>query len=109
MDTLIDLRILDSNKDAKEMRVLTEDEMMSLVVEFLGAAESIVSCVGWTLAHLISCPELQRKLRNELTGDSYMSDELLGRCRIFTPLYSRASGCTCHSRKPYMTTALRVR
>ncbi|KAL6885633.1 hypothetical protein ACP4OV_010412 [Aristida adscensionis] len=80
VDSLIDLRVPDDNAGGGG-RALTDDEMVSLVVEFLGATESIVACVEWTLAHLVTQPEVQRKLRQEVTGadDPGDGDERLGR------------------------------
>uniref|UniRef100_J3LVD3 Uncharacterized protein n=1 Tax=Oryza brachyantha TaxID=4533 RepID=J3LVD3_ORYBR len=44
--------------------------MVSLLMEFLVAAtESVVSCVEWTLAHLVIQPEVQNKLRREVVDD----------------------------------------
>jgi cytochrome P450 len=43
--------------------------MVKLVFEFLGTnTESVVSCVEWTLAHLVIDPEVQKKLHREITG-----------------------------------------
>ncbi|KAF8745054.1 hypothetical protein HU200_013466 [Digitaria exilis] len=67
VDSLIDLRIPDENDPSgANRRALTEDEMVSLIVEFLGAVESIVAVLEWTLAHLVIKPEVQRKVRHEL-------------------------------------------
>nr|CAB3491032.1 unnamed protein product [Digitaria exilis] len=67
VDSLIDLRIPDENDPSgANHRALTEDEMVSLIVEFLGAVESIVAVLEWTLAHLVIKPEVQTKLRHEL-------------------------------------------
>ena len=66
VDTLIDLRVPDD--DAR--RALTDDEMVSLLSEFLGAStESVVSCIEWPLAHLAAQPEVQEKLRREIARD----------------------------------------
>ncbi|KAL6650362.1 hypothetical protein ACP70R_009287 [Stipagrostis hirtigluma subsp. patula] len=81
VDSLIDLRIPDDEVGGK--RALTDDEMVSLIVEFLGATESIVACVEWTLAHMIIQPEVQRKVRHEVScgdhGDGLNSDERLSK------------------------------
>ncbi|XBH76613.1 hypothetical protein VPH35_103224 [Triticum aestivum] len=68
VDSLIHLRVPDEDDDNDERlrRALTEDEMVSLVLEFLGAGtETVVACVEWTLAHLVTRPEIQNKLRRE--------------------------------------------
>ncbi|KAL6653104.1 hypothetical protein ACP70R_012029 [Stipagrostis hirtigluma subsp. patula] len=80
VDSLIDLQVPDGDAGGKK-RALTEDEMVSLIVEFLGATESIVACVEWPLAHLITRPDVQSKLRHELAGDDGgdVSDERLGK------------------------------
>lgn len=43
--------------------------MVSLVVEFLGGTESIVACIEWTLAHLVTLPDAQQKLRRAAAID----------------------------------------
>ncbi|XP_037445543.1 cytochrome P450 89A2-like [Triticum dicoccoides] len=68
VDSLIRLRVPDEDDDNDEhlRRALTEDEMVSLVLEFLGAGtETVVACVECTLAHLVTRPEIQNKLRRE--------------------------------------------
>lgn len=56
--------------DASTRRPLTDDEKVTLVWEFLDAGtETVVSCVEWALAHLVNQPEVQKKLRHEITGD----------------------------------------
>jgi cytochrome P450 len=74
VDTLIDLRVPDDDEDDDDndtaRRALTDDEMVSLLSEFLGAStESVVSCIEWALAHLAAQPEVQEKLRREIAGD----------------------------------------
>jgi cytochrome P450 len=83
VDTLIDLRVPDydndddNEDDAGRMHVdarrkLTDDELVSLLSEFLGAStESAVSCIEWALAHLVTQPEIQKKLRHEITGGDH--------------------------------------
>ncbi|OEL12580.1 Cytochrome P450 89A2 [Dichanthelium oligosanthes] len=74
VDTLIDLRVPEDDDDdvGTARRVLTDDEMVSLLSEFLGAStESAVSCIEWTLAHLATQPEVQKKLRREITRDGH--------------------------------------
>ncbi|CAL5028868.1 unnamed protein product [Urochloa decumbens] len=81
VDTLIDLRVPDDDGDNDgdddtgkmhvdaRRRTLTDDELVSLLSEFLGAStESAVSCIEWALAHLATKPEVQKKLRREITG-----------------------------------------
>ncbi|KAL6885624.1 hypothetical protein ACP4OV_010403 [Aristida adscensionis] len=88
VDTLIDLRVPDDDDDdggediPSSRRAVADDEMVSLLSEFLGAStESAVSCVEWTLAHLAQRPEAQAKLRRELAGDgehSHSAERLRG-------------------------------
>uniref|UniRef100_A0ACD5UV89 Uncharacterized protein n=1 Tax=Avena sativa TaxID=4498 RepID=A0ACD5UV89_AVESA len=67
VDSLLALRI-PSDDDAGG-RALRDDELISLVSEFLGSGSgSLVACVEWTLAHLIGTPEVQSKLRREIDG-----------------------------------------
>lgn len=78
VDSLLDLRVPVGDDDVagegKEEhhlshRALTDDEMVGLVSEFLGGGtESVVSCVEWTLAHLVIEPEIQDKLRREVAA-----------------------------------------
>lgn len=71
VDSLLDLRVPVSDDDAMatSKRPLTDKEIVRLVFEFLGAnTESTVSCVEWTLAHLAIHPEIQKKLRHEITS-----------------------------------------
>jgi cytochrome P450 len=43
-------------------RSLRDDELVSLVSEFLGAGSgSVVACLEWTLAHLVDQPDVQDK------------------------------------------------
>nr|XP_051210874.1 cytochrome P450 89A2-like [Lolium perenne] len=68
VDSLLDLRVPD---DAGARRALTDDEMVSLVSEFLGAGtETVVACVEWTLAHLVAQPEVQKRLQREVDGEA---------------------------------------
>jgi cytochrome P450 len=74
VDSFLDLRVPDDgdtgSKDSGR-RALTDDEMVNLVVEFLGAgAGTVAACLEWTLAHLVSQPEAQEKLRRELDGEA---------------------------------------
>ncbi|PVH34742.1 hypothetical protein PAHAL_7G021000 [Panicum hallii] len=79
VDTLIDLRVPDDDDEDDDdvarmhvdaRRALSDDEMVSLLSEFLGAStESTVACIEWTLAHLVTQPEVQKKLRREIAGN----------------------------------------
>uniref|UniRef100_A0ACD6A4V7 Uncharacterized protein n=1 Tax=Avena sativa TaxID=4498 RepID=A0ACD6A4V7_AVESA len=85
VDSLLDLRVPDGDADTKDddvdvRRALTDDEVVSLVSEFLGAStETVVACVEWTLAHLVNEPDVQTKLRREVDneGESMASDKNL--------------------------------
>jgi cytochrome P450 len=69
VDSLLDLRIPDASGGGR--RVLRNDELVSLLSEFLGAGSgSIMACLEWTLAHLIGRPEVQVKLRSEIDGET---------------------------------------
>lgn len=74
VDSLLNLRVHDDNKERvgdDGGRMLTEKEMAPLVWEFLVAGvESVVSCVEWALAHLVSQPEVQNKLHREVERES---------------------------------------
>lgn len=42
---------------------------MNLVWEFLRAGtETVVSCIEWTLVHLVNQPQVQEKLRRDVTN-----------------------------------------
>lgn len=62
-------------------RGLRDDEIVRVVWEFLGTnTEGIVASVEWTLARLVTKPEVQEKLHIELTSDQWkgqISDERL--------------------------------
>ncbi|TKW01175.1 hypothetical protein SEVIR_8G162200v4 [Setaria viridis] len=90
LDSLLDLRV--PTNDADEIagseslgtrRALRDDEVVRLVWEFLGSStQSVVACVEWTLARLVTEPEVQKKLYHELiaAGDhckGQVSDERL--------------------------------
>ncbi|KAM0882558.1 hypothetical protein ACQ4PT_032247 [Festuca glaucescens] len=67
VDSLLDLRIADGDV----RRALRDSEMVGLVFEFLGAGTgTIAACVEWTLAHLISQPEIQARLRREIDDET---------------------------------------
>ncbi|XP_066354275.1 cytochrome P450 89A9-like [Miscanthus floridulus] len=68
VDLLIEHRFPDENHPPAK-RTLTEDEMVSLMVELFGVAEATVTALEWTLAHLVNQTEVQAKQRHELAGD----------------------------------------
>ncbi|RCV38532.1 hypothetical protein SETIT_8G150500v2 [Setaria italica] len=91
LDSLIDLRVPNDSDDSETggglglgaRRILRDDEVVRLVWEFLGSStQSVVSCIEWTLARLVTEPEVQKKLYHELiaAGDhrkGQVSDERL--------------------------------
>nr|CAH65862.1 OSIGBa0126J24.7 [Oryza sativa] len=84
VDALIELRVPGDGESTPAP--LTDDEMVSLLMEFLAAStETVVSCIEWTLAHLVLNAEAQSKLRREV-GDG---EHVHGRHRGRTP-YMRA-------------------
>ncbi|KAM0851254.1 hypothetical protein ACQ4PT_052543 [Festuca glaucescens] len=74
VDSLIDLRVPNGdtgNNDISGRRALRDDELVSLVSEFLGGGtDTIVAIIEWTLAHLVTQPEVQNKLRREVDSES---------------------------------------
>jgi cytochrome P450 len=71
IDSLVDLRVQDDGKGNGGRRCLRDEEIMGLVVEFLGAATgTMATCLEWTLAHLVARPEIQTRLRREVDGAS---------------------------------------
>uniref|UniRef100_A0ACD5Z0J4 Uncharacterized protein n=1 Tax=Avena sativa TaxID=4498 RepID=A0ACD5Z0J4_AVESA len=72
LDLLLDVRVPVDDKDddiasGKALRPLTDDELVSLVSEFLGAGPgTVVSSMEWTLAHLVLQPEVQNDIRREV-------------------------------------------
>ncbi|CAN6372976.1 unnamed protein product [Urochloa humidicola] len=79
VDSLLDLRFPNEKVDDGDngavasgevrRRLLTEHEMASLIWEFVTTAtETAVTCVEWTLAHLITHPEIQEKLYREIAA-----------------------------------------
>ncbi|XP_044969032.1 cytochrome P450 89A2-like [Hordeum vulgare subsp. vulgare] len=73
VDSLLDLRVPEPDDDASgkqgndARRELRDDELVSLVSEFLGAGSgSVVASLEWTLAHLVEQPDVQEKLRQEI-------------------------------------------
>ncbi|CAN6372387.1 unnamed protein product [Urochloa humidicola] len=94
VDTLLDVRVPNNDNNgevadeaatpAGRRRELRDDEIVRLVWEFLGSStEAVVACVEWTLARLVTSPEVQEKLSRELIaadGDhrnGQVSDERL--------------------------------
>ena len=69
LDHLLDARVPvdDDTADGKALRPLTDDELVSLLSEFLGAGPgTVVSSMEWTLAHLVLQPEVQNNIRREV-------------------------------------------
>uniref|UniRef100_A0ACD5VAX0 Uncharacterized protein n=1 Tax=Avena sativa TaxID=4498 RepID=A0ACD5VAX0_AVESA len=74
LDLLLDVRVpVDDDDDTaggnnnKALRPLTDDELVSLLSEFLGAGPgTMVSSMEWTLAHLVLQPEAQKNIRREV-------------------------------------------
>uniref|UniRef100_A0ACD5ZRQ2 Uncharacterized protein n=1 Tax=Avena sativa TaxID=4498 RepID=A0ACD5ZRQ2_AVESA len=75
IDSLLDLSVPDVDDDHLDVddngirrRALTDDELVSLVSEFLGAGtETVVASIEWTLAHLTTNPRVQNKLCREVS------------------------------------------
>ncbi|WVZ83219.1 hypothetical protein U9M48_030388, partial [Paspalum notatum var. saurae] len=97
VDSLVDLRVPQNDVDVAtttttttgSKRPLTDREMVRLVFEFLGAnTVSVVSCVEWTLAHLVIHPEVQEKLHHEIIGGSH---DLVSEDRLRGLPYLRAT------------------
>uniref|UniRef100_A0A0E0DA96 Cytochrome P450 n=1 Tax=Oryza meridionalis TaxID=40149 RepID=A0A0E0DA96_9ORYZ len=77
----------EDNEGRNSGRALTDDEMVGLVAEFLsGGTETVVSCVEWTLAHLVIEPEIQDKLCRQVVAAA----DHHGGERGTTPAYLRA-------------------
>jgi cytochrome P450 len=70
VDSLIDLRVPVDGDDGG-WRGVSDDEMVNLCSEFLGAsAGTMGACLEWTLAHLVEKQEVQKKLLAEVgVGD----------------------------------------
>ncbi|CAM0952891.1 unnamed protein product [Alopecurus aequalis] len=71
VDLLLDVRVPDDDVDKAggkpALRPLTDDELVSLLSEFLGAGPgTMVSGMEWTLAHLVLQPEVQNNIRREV-------------------------------------------
>uniref|UniRef100_A0ACD5VMH0 Uncharacterized protein n=1 Tax=Avena sativa TaxID=4498 RepID=A0ACD5VMH0_AVESA len=73
LDLLLDVRVpVDDDDDHtaggnKALRPLTDDELVSLLSEFLGAGPgTVVSSMEWTLAHLVLQPDVQNNIRREV-------------------------------------------
>ncbi|KAF8694463.1 hypothetical protein HU200_038207 [Digitaria exilis] len=95
LDSLLDVRVpvnFDDTGPAGRRRGLRDDEIVKLVWEFLGVnTESVVSSVEWTLARLVSKPEVQEKLHLELTaGGDHRNGEVVSDQRLRDTPYLRA-------------------
>uniref|UniRef100_A0ACD5YVR9 Uncharacterized protein n=1 Tax=Avena sativa TaxID=4498 RepID=A0ACD5YVR9_AVESA len=82
VDALVDLRIANDDGDKQAAsntgeggrRALRDDEMVSLIQEFLGAGTGTVAAsLEWALAHLVEKPEVQEKLRREVDAEAAVS------------------------------------
>ncbi|KAJ1277222.1 hypothetical protein BS78_05G278600 [Paspalum vaginatum] len=82
VDSLLDLRVPDGDdgetaSGKRRRRPLRDDEMVRLVWEFLGyGTETVVACVEWTLARLVTHLEVQDKLYRELSGGDRREERL---------------------------------
>ena len=66
VDSLLDARV-PAGTDGGGRRELRNDELVVLVAEFVGATYgSAVACLEWILAHLVTQPDVQNKLRREV-------------------------------------------
>ncbi|GJN21339.1 hypothetical protein PR202_gb08807 [Eleusine coracana subsp. coracana] len=69
VDTLLDLEI-PVEGDPRRRWKLSEGDMVSLVSEYLGAATgAVVAALEWTLANLVTQPDVQSRLRREVDGE----------------------------------------
>ncbi|CAM0908741.1 unnamed protein product [Alopecurus aequalis] len=69
VDSLLDLQIPEQDGGS---RALTDDELVSLISEFLGAGtETTASTLQWTMANLIKRPDLQQKLHAEVDATAF--------------------------------------
>uniref|UniRef100_A0A2P2Q5F1 Cytochrome P450 89A2-like n=1 Tax=Rhizophora mucronata TaxID=61149 RepID=A0A2P2Q5F1_RHIMU len=77
VDTLLDLEL------PEEKRKLSEDEMVALCNEFLGAGTDTTStALQWIMANLVKYPQIQEKVLVEIKGvvkdgDGYVKEEYL--------------------------------
>ncbi|XP_048553971.1 cytochrome P450 89A2-like [Triticum urartu] len=89
LDHLLDARVPvdDDTADGKALRLLTDDELVSLLSEFLGAGPgTVVSSMEWTLAHLVLQPEVQNSIRREVDA----VEGALSEARVRQMKYMRA-------------------
>jgi cytochrome P450 len=101
VDSLFDLRVpYGYDGDGGEVqerrggRLLADAEVIPLVWEFmLAGTENVAGCVEWALAHLVARPEVQDKLRRELTEQE--EEQLQS-----TPPYLRAVILECLRMNP---------
>jgi cytochrome P450 len=69
VESLIKLHI-PVDDDGDVWRELRDEEVVTLVSEFLGAGTgTVAACVEWVLAHLANQPDVQSKLRREIDGE----------------------------------------
>uniref|UniRef100_M8AXB5 Cytochrome P450 89A2 n=1 Tax=Aegilops tauschii TaxID=37682 RepID=M8AXB5_AEGTA len=107
LDHLLDARVPvdDDTADGKALRPLTDDELVSLLSEFLGAGPgTVVSSMEWTLAHLVLQPEVQSNIRREVDAVEgalsearvrqmkYMHAVVLESLRLHPPIPDMAHG-----------------
>uniref|UniRef100_A0ACD5Z9N2 Uncharacterized protein n=1 Tax=Avena sativa TaxID=4498 RepID=A0ACD5Z9N2_AVESA len=86
LDLLLDVRVPD-DEDGKALRPLTDDELVSLLSEFLGAGPgTMVSSMEWTLAHLLLQPEVLTNIRREVDA----VEGALSEARVRQMVYVRA-------------------
>ncbi|KAF6998186.1 hypothetical protein CFC21_014326 [Triticum aestivum] len=89
LDHLLDARVPVDHEtaDGKALRPLTDDELVSLLSEFLGAGPgTVVSSMEWTLAHLVLQPEVQNRIRREVDA----LEGALSEARVRQMKYMRA-------------------
>ncbi|XP_066383401.1 cytochrome P450 89A9-like [Miscanthus floridulus] len=97
VDSLIDNQSIPDEDNPRNKRALSKDEMVSLVVEFFGVAEGIVTALEWTLAHLVNQPEVQAKLRREIIAGNHGGDDADedGKCPAGRSTYLHAVVLEC--------------
>uniref|UniRef100_A0ACD5TQS8 Uncharacterized protein n=1 Tax=Avena sativa TaxID=4498 RepID=A0ACD5TQS8_AVESA len=92
LDLLLDVRVPVDHDDTaggnnKALRPLTDDELVSLLSEFLGAGPgTVVSSMEWTLAHLVLQPDVQKNICREVDA----VDGALAEANVRQMPYTRA-------------------